>query len=144
MREILFRGKTVESGEWVEGVPYRFNTPGLEGKVAMILDYGPNVRYINAVGVNPDTVGQFTGMTDKNGVKIFEGDIVRKRVYEGIRNREVVFSFGTFHCGWGSGSSTAMHPYLLDDKNIQVIGNVHDNPELLNVSPAAARRKETE
>ena len=70
-------------------------------------------------------------MTDKNGKKIFEGDIVLKRTYNGKRAFPVTFAGGMFHAGYGGGSSTATHAYTLDDRQIEVIGNIYDNPELL-------------
>ena len=80
--------------------------------------------------VDPATVGQYTGLPDKNGVKVFVGDIIS---YNG--SREVV-KFDTslripcFTTGIGRGSSTAPHPYKISARHV-VIGNVHDNPELL-------------
>lgn len=128
MREILFRGKRVDNGKWVHGT------------LNNVLDEVPRIQYaviehgmmfLTDFDVIPETVGQYTGLTDKNGVKIFEGDIVMKRTYHKKKPCEVVFGVGCFHCGWGGGSSTADHPYLLNDKQIEVIGNVFDNPELL-------------
>ena len=130
MREILFRGKRVDNGKWVHGT------------LNNVLDEAPRIQYaviehgmmfLTDFDVIPETVGQYTGLTDKNGVKIFEGDIVMKRTYHKKKPCEVVFGVGCFHCGWGGGSSTADHPYLLNDKQIEVIGNVFDNHELLEV-----------
>ena len=140
MRHIVFRAKSVDNGEWVYGSYCRRETT----------DYNPDYpaqwtvdHYIMRdhydeygwplgiewIKVDPETVGEFTGCSDKNSVNIYEGDIVRKRTYLGMRPMKVVFSDGCFHCGWGGGSSTAEHPYLLDS-NVTVLGNIHDNPEL--------------
>ncbi len=129
MREILFRGKRADCGEWVEGFYLQKPNPYSEDGQPVrhcIIDLPPF-----GYDIDPSTVGQFTGMTDKNGKKIFEGDIVMKRTYHGKTPCRVVFSYGCFHCGFGGGSSTATHPYLLDDKQIEVVGNIYDNPELI-------------
>lgn len=142
MRNVVFRAKRVDAGQWVHG-SYLAHKEYME----CVGSGGPTpVRHlilydgfadwnmpitIEYCEVDPATVGEFSGMYDKHGTPIYEGDIVRKRTYQGIKPCVVVFSCGCFHCGFGGGSSTASHPYLLDDKNIEVIGNVHDNPELL-------------
>lgn len=120
MREILFRGKREDNGEWVEG----FYTEACAMKTGAIIENSDDDYY-----VDPATVGQYTGLQDKNGNKIFEGDIIS---YNG--SKEVVY-FDTsiripcFTTGIGSGSSTALHPYKISKRHI-VIGNIHDNPEL--------------
>jgi len=126
----LFRGKRYDNGEWVIGrlladdviVPLKQPFAIIDGKVD---------EYLKAYVVRPDTVGQFTGLRDKHDVPIYEGDIVMKRTYHGKKPMKVVFSSGCFHCGWGGGSSTATHPYTLEDKQIEVIGNAYDHHELL-------------
>ena len=143
MRDVKFRAKRVDDGQWVYGsylahkecVEYVGN--GRQAPVKhLILHDGfaaCSLRLsVECCEVDPATVGEFSGVYDKHGTPIYEGDIVRKRTYQGIKPCVVMFSFGCFHCGFGGGSSTASHPYLLDDKNIEVIGNVHDNPELLD------------
>lgn len=136
MRRIFFRGKSVDDGMWVYGYyVFRKAHRGTFGQTITDSDF--DRHYIvgiqgDSTEVNPTTVCQFTGLFDKNGKRIYEGDIVKKRVYNGsIKPREVYFSCGCFHCGFGGGSSTKGHPYMLNDSNIEVVGNVHDNPELL-------------
>ena len=123
MREILFRGKRLDNGEWVEGF-YQASPSG-----------NHYITYICAGGahpdkVNPNTVGQYTGLCDKNGKKIFEGDILEGRDYDeedgyGV----VVWDDGAFFIGNGSFSGTFYDNYYGED--FEVIGNIHDNPELL-------------
>ncbi len=125
MREIIFRGKNDFTNEWYYG--YLMNKP----QYGLCIEFVDEKDVQNNIVVNPNTIGQFTGLTDKNGQRIFEDDIVMKRTYNGKKPMRVVFSFGCFHCGFGGGSSTASHPYTLDDKQIEVIGNIHDNPDLL-------------
>ena len=122
MREIIFRAKSIDSGEWVQGDLLQY------AGTAQIWCETDNGKW-NCL-VDPATVGQYTGMTDRNGKKIFEGDVVLKRTYNGKRAFPVTFTDGMFHAGWGGGSSTATHAYTLDDRQIEVIGNRWDNLEL--------------
>ncbi len=131
MREIFFRGKRVKNNEWVYGSFLKQTGERIStDEVSPIECWIYGMRGETAL-VDPETVGQYTGIKDKNGVKIFEGDIVMKRTYHKKKPCEVVFGVGCFHCGWGGGSSTADNPYLLNDKQIEVIGNIYDNPELI-------------
>lgn len=116
MREILFRGKRLDNGRWVEGAyfPESDQHPATiwEGKYCGI------GRYVHA-----ETVGQFTGLTDKNGKKIFEGDIL---TLLGSRVHIVRFEDGEFVL---TGTAFPMR----HANKFEIIGNIHDNPELLEV-----------
>lgn len=122
MREILFRGKR-KSGEWVVGnlfIPDRENTPTQ-------ICVGTNVVRIT-YNVFPETVGQYTGLTDKNSKEIFEGDIIRSEagvVYGGSYSAVVEFKDGAF---FGSGFLD-IEPR--DFENCEVVGNIHDAPGLV-------------
>ena len=129
MREILFRGKRMDNGEWVEG-----DICHHDGVVSYIGQHPADGSMV-CYDLDPSTVGQFTGLRDKNGKRIFEGDVVLKRTYHGKKAFPVEFGGGMFYCGFGGGSSTATHRYTLEDKQIEIIGNIHDNPELLEVTP---------
>ena len=72
MREILFRGKRIDNGEWVQGYPCRYGWIGKE-KDYIIPDYA---SALYTAEIDPETIGQYTGIVDKYGMKIFEGDIV--------------------------------------------------------------------
>lgn len=134
-REILFRGKRAGSGEWIDG--NLFITPYNEYLIT-----SPNNDFFNAQPCNviPETVGQFTGLTDKNGIKIFEGDIVEFQdgipddIYHEIEitNRGVMaFSAGQFYVT--ERNVVDMKDLIWDNADFdgEVVGNIHDNPELL-------------
>ena len=132
MREILFRGKTSD-GEWVEGFysseEYNIDTHSIE--------YIPRIQLLGkcvSLGVLPETVGQYTGLTDKNGVRIFEGDIVHCVSKLDSADMVVIFECGQFRMVLAE----KYHEYQANigyyDINCfakEVIGNIHDNPELL-------------
>ena len=120
-REILFRGKRTDNGEWVEGLVARYN-PKFD--CANIVD-----GFESLVPVKTETVGQYTGLTDKNGKKIFEGDICKHRSnYSG----NTVISVVTYTDGQFLALVCENSGFELSEK-LEVIGNIHDNPELVEV-----------
>jgi uncharacterized phage protein (TIGR01671 family) len=127
MREILFRGKSNGDGEWITGF---LVSPSHIGD------------WVNAHPIDPKTVGQFTGLTDKNGKKIFEGDIVRGRHWTSYNDKNPE-DFHLWRVDWGEKSGLitfvdspttkarmSIHDFA-DFGEVEVIGNIHDNPELL-------------
>lgn len=141
MRDILFRGKRVDNGEWVEGFYYAecggFYIIEDRQKESQL---NRNLPYL----VHPETVGQFAGLTDKNRVKIFEGDIVR--VYEDcggdIKTWEniVCFKSGCFSlynpdccevCRNGLGITCHLDEAICMGDGCEVLCNIHDNKDLL-------------
>ncbi len=154
MREILFRGKRVDNGEWVEGYLLRYSN----GNALIMKEFQRNEL------VDPSTVGQYTGLTDKNGKKIFEGDIVQYLDDDcggdGWDCQSVV-RFGQYNqdgsdgeytptpcSGWFAAVDNFTCPDWTDDpshfpeyhnerslieiaEKCEVIGNIHDNPELV-------------
>lgn len=137
MREILFRGKQIDNGEWVYGNLVKSN-----GKYFIYYEEPDEMcqtgNWLFYKVVDPSTVGQYTGLTDKNGKKIFEGDIVR---YDTDTNRadnkeihEVVFETrgGSGYFGIRvSKIETWQFCLEVPAKLMEVVGNMHDNPELL-------------
>ena len=141
MREILFRGKRCDNGEWVQGyyirAEHHWHNHGIH-KDWITLGASANGGWFalhNKYAVKAETVGQFTGLTDKNGKKIFEGDIIKiPDDYDefGINAGEiyeVYFAFGGFRLK--PKYSKAKGFWLEDDATVEIIGNIHDNPELL-------------
>ena len=133
MREILFRGKRVDNGEWVEGnlfVPDKADTPTQ-------ICIGTNIIRIT-YDIIPETIGQYTGLTDKNGKKIFEGDVCRFREWsqgDMCWIGKVHYEYQQFVIS-GDKNEECESPFTLVmsrfiSENIEVIGNIHDNPELL-------------
>lgn len=128
-RDILFRGKRDDNGEWVvSNCIMQFHGVKFAPRLWAIGD--------GWVDVIPETVGQFTGLTDRNGKRIFEGDIV-KREYtlchgEKKRTREIqigIVVYSDDDCGyWVDKKYSLRKPW--DGDTVEVIGNIHDNPEL--------------
>lgn len=129
MREILFRGKRTDNGEWVYGVPVKDN----HGETVMVESVYEceeyNCRGANCLYVNENTVEQYTGLTDKNGKTIFEGDIVKGH-------------WGTLFTIFCDEARLQLRTrsqlgierdidYYQGYNDIEVIGNIYDNPELL-------------
>lgn len=126
MREILFRAKRLSDGEWIDGSLF---IDEKKDKHEILIGY---VNYRIGWEVDSETVGQFTGLTDKNGKKIFEGDIVVHEVQKGILFNKGVINWDAKNARWAHQLNT-MNPCLcmFDSSTHEVIGNIHDNPELL-------------
>ena len=126
MRQIIFRGKRKDNGKWVYGFYALFaSNKGLKH----VIYTGAGNGYVISYEVIPETVGQFTGLCDKNGKKIFEGDIVKCLSLEyGYVNKEVYYAEGRAkfvlrNCG----TDYEFDEYI----DVEVIGNIYDNPKLL-------------
>ena len=135
MREILFRGQTRRRGEKVnmagDKLPGRWVYGGvLQGPGDFSIIYGgENLGDIEKHTVYTDTIGQYIGLTDKNGVKIFEGDIVRGRfAHRNIIGQIVYGGDATFFIQRGG-----LYGIGLNNASdwVSVMGNIHDNPELI-------------
>lgn len=128
MREILFRGKRKDNGEWIYGVPCSFiGTTGEWCDCIMEVVEGYTDVH-NIYDINPETLGEYTGSVDKNGHKIYENDIVKMPKYgKGYILTKVYFKDGKF-------AVDGSHYYFkdLNPKSKEVVGNIYDNPELLD------------
>lgn len=131
MRTIKFRGRRLDSGEWAYGDLEHCKATN----TARIHTYNGNGRYNRQFEVNPETVGQFTGLLDKNGREIYEGDILRfansdSGVCE-VRWNDSVSAFCIrFHFEHELGLKP-LGSWQECERDIVIIGNIHDNPELL-------------
>ena len=144
MREILFRGKRVDNGEWVDGFYLCFVDEHhyiLEPK----LETNGECSSLKCNRVDPATVGQYTGLTDKHGKRIFEGDMLEPFDDE-IDKMVVEFHHGSFLlCLYGERGYMGEGGWVQEGNygvfeceslssygdEVEIIGNVHDNPELL-------------
>ena len=115
----LFRGKRIDNGEWAIGNLW------ICGDDAMICIYDRNRGFPCWLAVDPNTIGEYTGLQDKNGKLIFEGDIVKNRHNKGV------IIYGKWNCGCCYDVYGWTIDILDDMHYIEVVGNIHDNPELL-------------
>ena len=139
-REILFRGKRVDNGEWVHGKGLQQWKDELGDEIVAIFTYiVKSEKYIKKEGrytlyyvpVKAETLGQYTGLKDKNGNKIFEGDIVI--IGEKLKTK-VVYYDGAFRMQSEfspTPTDTTDMGYMMREFSVRIIGNIHDNPELL-------------
>ena len=128
MREILFRGKRLDNGAWETGslVIVRMDCHDAQYYIAdkMTGYHTP---------VDPSTVGQYTGLTDKNGKRIFDGDVAK--VLQG-KDKDIAyvgFENGAFMMYPKTGNiyERTLWSYWYNDWDVEVVGNITDNPELL-------------
>ena len=141
-KEILFIGKRVDNGEWVVGDLIHRQIWKRSLTIIRVSDDG--FDHYEEYEVIPETVGQFTGLTDKNGNKIFEGDIISATALDTEEEQRAVVCFGNFidennddeYIGFfiefDSIKTTITQLSMEECKNrIEVIGNIYDNKELL-------------
>ena len=123
MREILFRAKREDNGEWAYG--YYVRLPDAAGSASMIHTPARNPDESNSSHfIRSSTIGQYTGLTDKNGVKIFEGDIVE---YEGKRYS---INYLPHYARFSAVKPNTVFCVFAYQRG-EVIGNIYDNPELI-------------
>ncbi|EAE3443143.1 hypothetical protein E1313_06355 [Listeria monocytogenes] len=137
MRPIEFRAFSMEHNMYMVGfgvlpVEYTEKEFGYENEIILFTEFNGEIRCI------PETVGQFTGLTDKNGKKIFEGDIIEIIEIDAFGNLDwnrlkgkVMFSEGAWLV---TDNRSFAIPLWSEINEIEVIGNIHENPELLEVA----------
>jgi len=117
MREIKFRGKMVDTGKWVYGFYLEEQYSSLNGDVRPYIVEN-SIRH----EVFAETVGQYNGLKGKNGKEVYEGDIM-KIIYHGTNS-----TYDIYRPVWWDNETTR---FINASKKYEVIGNIHDNPELI-------------
>lgn len=127
MREILFRGKRIDNGKWVYG-------DLVQSPAHCVVQIYEQDLCGDNFAVDPSTIGQYTGLTDKNGKKIFERDIVKENDIvhkEGIQVKGKCSTVSFEKGCWVLLSNVTWGFLQTNAKTVEIIGNIHDNPELL-------------
>ena len=136
MREILFRGKRLDNGEWIEGhiIQYEDRRARICESHTDIFCYEKDRSIIQTVAheVDPSTVCQYTGLKDKNGKKVFEGDIIKKT----NKGRHPQIFTANIHTHFCVNEEVYYSPcdHFTECCEYEIIGNIHDNPEFLKMS----------
>ena len=131
-REILFRGKSIGIDNWLYGKLFKYGltAPSNVPCICVCVPTSWKEAY-NFYAVHPNTIGQYTGLKDKNGVKIFEGDVVI--IGEKLKAK-VIYYDGAFRMQSEFSPTlidTTDMGYMMREFSVRVIGNIHDNPELI-------------
>lgn len=128
MREILFRGRRLDNGEWIEGA---FCGKDCDSPFGELVDKPSIIKYTDPFSgfwfpVDPETVGQFTGVTDRNGKKIFEGDLVVRFDIFGYEDDAGRVNWSDLFCSWFVGDHSM---YGISISSYEVIGDAYDRQE---------------
>ena len=138
MREILFRGKRKDNGEWVYGAFINARDVLDDQQKSYIIweaEYFSHGEFACVEEVIPETIGQYTGLCDKNGTKIFEGDILNTHSFWNREPCVVRYGEGTFDSGiycytgfyYEDSQGNKDHTSLYENIDVEIIGNIHDN-----------------
>lgn len=125
MREIEFRGFDKQRKEWVYGYFVMF------GDESFIIEYGKPGIPSQTIEVDPESVGQFIGRGIENGVRIFEGDILKGDFDKG--KYEMKWQENSVGDDWGNDNPYIGFELPVNSKKLSIIGNIYENPELLNL-----------
>jgi len=135
MREILFRGIDKQENKWIFGDALIAGNGSFIGEKTTMFDRDDIDAGWGFNEIIPETIGQFTGLTDKNGERIFEGDIISTDLARDFLVVEFKGGAFVFNCNDGEDDYydhiNASHELDNEYKYGQIIGNIHDNPELL-------------
>ena len=141
MREILFKAKRIDNGEWVEGYLVGFRKDTYPNRYKIIEEEG--IYYEVSNEVNPNTICQYTGLTDKSGNKIWENDVVKRYTSNGNEWRisKIVWADHSLNMGWCIEDIKILTEYsgrlfkvgfdVNDAEKCEVIGNIFDNKDLI-------------
>lgn len=148
MREILFRGKRTDNNDWICGSlvamddKYSYGDTNIFSRLHIVEMQKMSMKYFSKgcgvlidnslIQIHEETAGQYTWLTDKNGTKIFEGDILEydEEGYEYTIKARVVFSCGAFYAIGDDGGEYRISD-LDKDTTVEVVGNIHDNKDLI-------------
>lgn len=132
MREILFKAKRKDNGKWIEG--YYLKRYDLLGNEEHLIFHADSYTVWEYAEIDPETLCQFTGMTDKNGVRIWKNDIVEawsqgSRAIGTVKQR--VDGLWIMSPAWQNHEFWELKPNSNGETTVEVLGNAFDNPELL-------------
>lgn len=133
MREHLYRGKRKDNGEWAEGFYFYQRESATDRRVYFIVtNNGFGFSWNEVI---PETLCEFTGLTDKNGNKIFEGDIIKCHYETYTKQWDEIYEVIYFNSSFGLKTFNDKHFVafgLSTHRTCEILGNIFDNPELLN------------
>jgi hypothetical protein len=128
MRSIVFRGKRVDNGEWVEGSLFSSILGASHGRA--YIEYYEPILGLYRFEIDPATVGQFTGLCDKNGKRIFEGDMLSAYEYRFVVKFGLHGALNGWYVEYGNGETAELNEsWSWKPYGGEVIGNIHDQPE---------------
>ncbi len=144
MRKILFSGKRMDNGEWVEGSLLRFTDGSAMIMPSNSMAYVPKGKNVfcsaECYEIDTETVGEYTGEKDKNGVKVFEHHIVKTKSGIGVIN----FDNGCFSVQDNHSRNNPALDIVMNEGEIEVIGNVFDNPDFLDMNKSFLYTEKTD